>query len=107
MLSYMVRCRSNCLVFLHCRQCSPMYLESPLTASLGLRFPRTSEKNYGSGSWWDVNIISLQSLLMDQNKHVGFLVPALTYPVFNTLTVSSEFFQMQVTENLTYGGFKK
>ena len=43
---------------------------------------------------------------MDQNKHVGFLVPALTYPVFNTLTVSSEFFQLQVTENLTYGGFK-
>ena len=41
---------------------------------------------------------------MDQNKHVGFLVPALTYPVFNTLTVSSEFFQLQVPKRRLRGG---
>ena len=48
MLSYMVSCRGNYPVFLHCRQCAPVHLESPLTASLGLRFPGTSEKKLWS-----------------------------------------------------------
>lgn len=59
-----------------------MHLESPLVASHGLCFTGASEKRLWIMKLVEaINNISLQALLIDQNKHVGLPAPALTYPM--------------------------
>lgn len=52
---------------------------SPLIASPGFCFPRTSEKTVEPVAGRVINV-NLQALLGDQNKHVGLLGPAFAWP---------------------------